>query len=369
MTKSNEFDAAAIGQRRSFLRRIAGAGAATLGAGLLAACGGGGEDSEAAADGREGALTRTIGNCSSKSGAVVDAAGNAIAYIDFINDGSHISVQVLGPADETCTLGKMSLWIGTDLTTLPVDAAGQPRYADLPHQADASGSALRVYEFLIPTSALDLDAGALACGSEPVNVYVVGQVTTACAVGTVQGWGGTNSNGAHNFAIFELCCTETPVVLDGCETAFAKGTHTFSFETKRCQGRSRHARRRGRHQTTTQAQRWGWAIKLQAPGTTRYDIYAGAGRNDTSAGQRVGTLSVAWDGAQASVTYSMFSGVTMKEAHLYARDHQPTKLAPGSYGNTAYFNTPVAAHTFDVPLADSNGDGVWLIAHAVVCQA
>jgi hypothetical protein len=335
-----------------------GAGGATLGAGLLAACGGGGDDSGALAT-REGALTRTIGNCGSKSGAVVDAAGNTIGFIDFINDGTHVSIQVFGPADESCTLGKMSLWVGTDLAMLPVDAAGQPRFVDLPHQADAAGQNLRVYDFLVPIASLGLPAGALACGKAPVSVFVVGQIGTACGSGTIQGYSGPNGNGIYTYATYELCCTETPVVLTGCETAFAKGGYVLASDS-RCNPERLPSLRLSRN-------RWGWAIRLAAPGSTSYDIYAGAGLNKTSAGQRVGTLTVTWDGARASITYTLLPGVTMTEAHLYAHDAQPTKAAPGCFGNTAYFKTPVSVHTFDVPLVDRRGDGVWLIAHAVVC--
>ena len=54
------------------------------------------------------------------------------------------------------------------------------------------------------------------------------------------------------------------------------------------------------------------------------------------------------------------------EVHLYAGDARPTTTAPGQYG---YLDAPDAAtYTFTVPLADTNGgDGVGLIAHAVVC--
>ncbi len=113
--------------------------------------------------------------------------------------------------------------------------------------------------------------------------------------------------------------------------------------------------------------RWGWAINLTAPGTTTYPIYAGAGLNHTGAGQRVGTLTVSYTGSQVTATYAMAPGAKMTEAHLYAGDTKPTTIAPGQFGNTATFAMPATTHSVTVDVADSNGDGVWLIAHAVVC--
>ena len=91
--------------------------------------------------------------------------------------------------------------------------------------------------------------------------------------------------------------------------------------------------------------------------------------NKISAGKLVGTLTVNYTGTQATVTYALASGAVMTEAHLYAGDNKPTTVAPGQYGNTAYFATAATSHTFTVPVSASNGDGVWLIAHAVVCRA
>jgi len=64
----------------------------------------------------------------------------------------------------------------------------------------------------------------------------------------------------------------------------------------------------------------------------------------------------------------MFSGYSFGELHLYAGDYKPTTVAPGQYGNLASFDPNSTQYTFTVPLADTNGDGVWLIAHAVVCS-
>ncbi|MCI0449637.1 MAG: hypothetical protein L0Y79_07610, partial [Chlorobi bacterium] len=144
------------------------------------------------------------------------------------------------------------------------------------------------------------------------------------------------------------------------ETAFAKGGWVWTTDPK---SNPEHL-----PSLRLTRNRWGWAINLLAPGTYTYDIWAGAGLNKIQNGTLVGTLTIVWNGTSATVTYNITGGCVMEEAHLYAGDPRPTNIAPGQYGNTASFDPPAASHTFTVPLENTNGtDGVWLIAHAVVC--
>lgn len=354
-----DLELANIAQRRSFLRIAVGTGAATLGAGLLAACGGGGSD-EATSSTRADAQTRTINGCSSKAAVVVDAAGNTVGYIDFINDGVNASVLIYSADNANCKLRDIKLWLGTDLATLPLNGAGMPNHAAFPVQQAVSGDVV-VREVLISLASLGLSSAALSCAATPPKVYLVGQVGTSCATGTVRGYDSPNSTSSFNFARFDLCCADTlpPVVLSGCETAFAKGGYVFTTDAK--------SNPESLPTLGLTRNRWGWGINLGAPGITSHRIYAGAGLNQTSAGKLVGLLTVDYTGLQATVTYTMAPGAVMTEAHLYVGDHRPTTIAPGQYGNTQTFATPATTHTFTVPVSDSNGDGVWLIAHAVVC--
>ena len=75
-------------------------------------------------------------------------------------------------------------------------------------------------------------------------------------------------------------------------------------------------------------------------------------------------VSIAWDGATATATYALVSGVVMTEAHLYAGPTAPATMAPGQYGNIASFSTPTSSHTFTVRLS---GSVAWFVVHAVVC--
>lgn len=351
--KSSKNTNLSTGDRRSFLRLAAGIGAATAGTGLLAACGGG---TEATAGGREGAQTRVINGCASKAGGIYDGAGNVIGFIDAINDSVNASVVVLSPIG--CDLREMKLWVGTDLSLLPV-SGGTPNYSQFPLQHNATGATAQ-HEFTVSLASIGVSSASLSCAKTPPTYFVVGQVTTTCGTGTVVGYTSPNgAGGAYTYATFPLCCSDTPVVLAGCETAFAKGGYVFVTDAK--------ANPEALPTLGLTKNRWGWAINLTAAGTTTYAIYAGAGLNKTGAGKQVGTLTIDYSGSQAKVTYSLIAGVTMTEAHLYAGDTKPTTLAPGQYGNTAYFATPASSHSFTVPLSDTGTDGVWLIAHAVVC--
>jgi hypothetical protein len=336
--------------RRSFLRLAAGFGAATGGAGLLVACGGGG-DADATSAGRATAQNLGGDACPSLSARVADAGGGTIGYVDIYNDAINLYVTVFSADNDNCPLRELKLWVGTNPANVPANVA------DYPWQKSITGSVV-THQFVIPLAGLGVSVTDEACARTPPTVHVIGQVSTSCANGAIAGHSSSTVSRT-------LCCfapPPPPVVLTGCETAFAKGTHVFVTDAK--------ANPEPLPSLGLSRNRWGWAIHLTGTGTFTYDIYAGAGLNKVSAGKRVGTLTVVYNGSTASVTYAMAAGVAMSEAHLYAGDAAPTTIAPGQYGNTASFTTPATSHTFNVAVSDTNGDGkIWLIAHAVVCSA
>jgi hypothetical protein len=345
MRKIRDNHPASANDRRSFLRLAAGLGTATVGAGLLAACGGGGD--EASAGGRENAQNLGEGICDSLGARVADAGGHTIGFVDVFNDAVNLYVTVFAADNEKCPLRNMSLWVGTNPANVPANIA------DYPWQKSVTGSVVQ-HQFVIPLSALGVNVADPSCASARPAVHIVGQVTTACATGMIAGFSSPD-------VIHTVCCfaEQPPVVLAGCETAFAKGGHVFTTDAR--------ANPEGLPTLGLARNRWGWAINLTATGTSSYPIYAGAGLNNISAGTRVGTLTVDYTGSQVTATYAMAPGATMTEAHLYAGDMKPRTIAPGQFGNTASFSTPATTHSVTVNVADSNGDGVWLIAHAVVC--
>lgn len=154
-----------------------------------------------------------------------------------------------------------------------------------------------------------------------------------------------------------LCCEEPPVV-GACETAFAKGGFVFTTDAK--------SNPEGLPSLNLNKNRWGWAINVTTPGETTYQIWKGAGLNDTSKGELVGTLTVIVNGSSVTVTYNLTDDL-MSELHIYVGDLVPKTIAPGQYGYTQNFDPPVSTHTATFSVTDTNYDGIWLIAHAVSC--
>lgn len=97
-----------------------------------------------------------------------------------------------------------------------------------------------------------------------------------------------------------------------------------------------------------------------------YAIWAGAGLNNTDNGTLVGITTIDWDGSTLTVSYDMDEPFEMEEAHVYASDLEPTTIAPGQYGHTVYFDPYESTYSESIDVSDSDGDGVWIIMHAVV---
>jgi hypothetical protein len=326
--------------RRSFLRLALGAGAgAVVGGGLLAACGGG--DSETAD--REGPMNTTT-TCTPMNYPVVSPAGTTVATMTVSNTTTTLNLSFAPAAG--CALTNVYVWIGNDPTHAPTNAYNNVDINQFPYKivVPAPGAS---YELAIPLDSISLPA-------DPCTgpLYIFTKVFTDCGYGWPAG-GGRHLN--FPYVPYQLCgldCT----VLEGCETAFAKGGYVFASDGK--------ANPEGLSSLRLTRNRWGWAIRRTTTGTTVHNVYAGAGLNDISRGTLVGTVSIAWDGTTATVTYALASGVVMTEAHLYAGSTAPTTIAPGQYGNTASFLTPVTSHTFTVPVS---GSAAWFVVHAVVC--
>lgn len=318
-------------ERRLFLRMAgAGMGAVTLG---IVGCGGGG-DSE---------LVPRIGStvCASAVWKLVTLHGRIVGNVTVANTATDLIVTYT-LTEAGATFGNLRLWAGTDFSTLDKGGASSPAPDQLPHHQDATG--LTTATITIPLVSL----GFTTC--QAVLLYAVTYAEVKFADGSGDGaFGGTTWGAGSDWWMwgsYTLCCeTVPPPVEYRTETAYAKGTNTFI----------------GLHI----GRNWGWAIELKSVGRTTCDILAGAGGN--VGGTKVGTLTIDWNGSQATVTWSLTDGALMSEAHLYAGDKPPTTAAPGQYGHTMSFDPWSSAHSVTVPLVDSgDSDGVWLIAHAVV---
>jgi hypothetical protein len=157
-----------------------------------------------------------------------------------------------------------------------------------------------------------------------------------------------------------LCCDSGDPGLDQCQTAFAKGGWVFTTDPR--------SNPEALQSLELIKNRWGWAINIPAgDGAYQFDIWAGAGLNNVANGVKAGILTVEVAGSVVTVSYALLPGFVMEEAHVYLGDTAPETVAPGQYGNTAYFDPKAGAHSVSADIIDSNGDGIWIIAHAVVC--
>lgn len=310
-------------------------------------------------------IDRTEGRCGTTTCNLTAGQTINVGTVTIENDQSNLYVTytLTYPG---ATFGTLHMWAGNDLTNLPTNNPGNPQpgqfcQADGGACFDASG--LTTYTFIIPFVDLNIVDINNVCNQ---NLYVV----THAEVNNVNGQNetafgcdkpGPTGNRWWFYGTYKITCNcgtpETPF----CQTAFAKGGWVWTTDNK--------SNPENLPSLRLIKNRWGWAINLTSTGTFSYDIWAGAGLNKTGNGVKVGTLTVVWDGSNASVTYDMFAGYCLEEVHLYAEDGRPTTTAPGQYGNLDSFDPNASTYTFNVPLSDTNGtDGVWLIAHAVVCN-
>ena len=264
----------------------------------------------------------------------------------------------------SATFGTLHLWLGTDFTLLPrASGSGAPIPGQFPYIVNASS--LTTYTFTIPIA--NIPSVKASCGD---LIYVVahaemvgGSVDGQTAFGGCTA--GTDSPRWYFYSTYTTQCCTTPPPDNGnvkLGTAFAKGGYVFTTDPK-----SNPEKLPSLKLTTN---RWGWANNLLIPGSITKDLWVGAGLNNTSKGIKVGSATITWDGANATVTYNLNSPYTLEEVHTYAGDFKPTTLAPGQYGNIAYLDPHVPAsntYTFsNIPVSDTNGDGAWFIVHAVV---
>ncbi len=295
-----------------------------------------------------------------------------VGSIEVCNDLNNVYVKYTLDYPNA-TFGNLQMWAGNSLVNLPANQNGTPipgQFCSALGGACFDATGLRTYTFTIPFSSLSIVDANAGCGS---TIYVVTHAEVdmdgdPATPGHETAFGGPTPGGGPRwwfYGQYAICCDFGAPPSDlGCnETAFAKGGYVWTTDRK--------SNPESLPSLGLIRSRWGWAINLQVadigvPKT--YDIWAGAGLNNTANGTKVGTLTVNWDGTNAAVTYTMLGNYKLQEVHLYAGDTAPTITAPGQYGYLDSFDPlGVSAYTFNVPLADTNGTGgVWLIAHAVV---
>lgn len=280
------------------------------------------------------------------AGQTIDAGTLTVS-----NDASNLYVTY----NTTGEFGILHLWVGSDFTLLPINNQGTPIPGQFPYSFDASGTS--TYTFTIPLSTIPYYSN---CGD---MLYVVAHAEVGINGGNETAFGGdiegTGTNRWYYYADYVVACCdeEPPGSSEELGTAFAKGGYVFTT------GRKSNPEKLPSLELTKN--RWGWAINLMEAGSYSYELWVGAGLNDVSKGVLVGNVGIVYDGMQATVTYSLFSGYAIEESHIYAEDMMPTTIAPGQYGNIMYFDPFVSNYSVTLDVSDSDGDGVWFIVHAV----
>ncbi len=116
---------------------------------------------------------------------------------------------------------------------------------------------------------------------------------------------------------------------------------------------------------------WGWTNGPLAPGSYKFELWAGAADCDTSKGRLVGWLTVDYDGSEAVVTYNMYEGNWMTATHLYVGNNRLPRNKKGqetvSPGQYPYKHDPLDDVTTDSYTVTGLSGDIYVVAHAVAC--
>lgn len=296
-----------------------------------------------------------------------------VGTVQVANDAANVYVtySLNTQAYPTATFGTLHLWIGNDIALVPSNRQGTPvpgQFAGANGGAAYDATGLTSYTFAIPFSALSVTDASAACGSA---LYVVTHAEVNVdgnGDGTLDhetAFGGPTPGAGTRwwfYGQYTVCCDFGPPGDCEYDTAFAKGGYIFTTDKK-----SNPEKLPSLNLTKN---RWGWAINVKATGTTTYPIYAGAGLNKIANGALVGELKVTYNGSSATVDYLLANPYVLDEVHIYAADGKPTTVAPGQYGfpTEGYEVASLWNFAYTVPVTDTDGDGIWIIAHAVVSK-
>ncbi|MCB7480655.1 hypothetical protein [Christiangramia sediminis] len=117
------------------------------------------------------------------------------------------------------------------------------------------------------------------------------------------------------------------------------------------------------------ANRWGWAENFDTTidgNSKTFNFWAGAGQNDTSKGELVGTVTITVDGDEVNFDIDLESGVSLDDLHVYLSEDNPgnTAKSPGQYNR----NDEVSSSDLDFTLERTSDDtSFWIIVHGVAC--
>jgi hypothetical protein len=283
------------------------------------------------------------------------------------NDADKLYVRYSTTTDYK--MEKLHLWVGLDPANVPQTSNGTPIPGQFTYKYEPA-TGFNEYTFTIPLG--DICIGSTDYCNAKLYIYAHGETATETiwSFGTEFAYTGDKVNPNTSrwgwYSTYTVCCQSSdpadPVYIS--ETAFAKFTKTdggYVFTTGKQSNPENYPT------LNLSNNQWGWAGNLAIPGSYTADVWAGAAQNNTSKGVKVGTFTASITGSDLTVTYTLLSGYTMSEFHLYADTAPPTTLAPGQYGNIVTFDPKVSTYTATFPIAHYTAENkFWIIAHSVV---
>lgn len=257
------------------------------------------------------------------------------------------------------SFGTLHLWVGADMSLLPVNNQGTPVPGHFPYSFDASG--LNTYKFTIPLSQISSNT---KCTD---TVFVVAHAEVSIEEQSETAFGGDipgiNTNRWYFYGKYVVACCETPPVQDF-DTAFAKGRFVFASDPDFIPPYFT--------SLNLSANSLGWAINLKESdkGLTYYRVYTGAVKNDYTKGTYVASVTINYDGEKVIIKYYLLWGSPWKlsEWNIYAGDNKPTTIDPDLFGNTFYGNPVDRIYTATINVSDTDGNGIWIIVQSVIYQ-
>lgn len=266
-------------------------------------------------------------------------------------------------------LSQTHLHVADSLAGIPQTKSGNPKVGNFAYQS-THDPYVTTYTYTIPKSALSLDANnTVVIAAHAVVVRIDG---SGNVIANETGWGNGESfvskgSWAMYFQYTWQTCGNGGGGGSETETAFARGSGSNGAgdDAVTCflnldldlDGEN-------------EFNRWGWTNGPLAAGSYSFELWAAAGKCDTSKGTLVGTVVVDYNGSTASVTFNTSGVYKMVETHLYVgsailpNNSGAYTVAPGQYP-TIHSELSSGVQSDSYTVSGLSGD-IYVVAHATV---
>lgn len=267
-------------------------------------------------------------------------------------------------------LSQTHLHVADSLASIPQTKTGNPKIGNFAYQA-THNPYVTTFTYTIAKGALSLDANSsvvIAAHAVVVKVDESGNV-----IASETGWGNgkpfvSKGSWAMYIEYTWQACNNNGGGGSKTETAFARGSgsNNAGDDAVTCflnldldmDGEN-------------EFNRWGWTNGALSAGSYSFELWAGAGKCDTSKGTLVGTVTVDYNNGTANVTFTTTGVYKMVETHLYvgseplARDVNGSyTVAPGQYP-TIHGELTSGVQSDLYTVSGLSGD-IYVVAHATV---